>query len=411
MKKIFVIVCIALTAALKGEAQSAFSEFAGTDTLAHEFILGDTANTIQFGGRISGYYEYRDLKNISFNRKHDGWAVKDLDLDVLGKTKNNFRYEIQYSLADIVTAAATRNTADPASPGFKAAYIQYEGKLKVKFGYDKLPYALGSITPGHLTAFWSHNNINGGDYFSRRDFGLTLNYTALHHHINLFAGAYSGMGENFFEYGNDPSGTFEYIARAEYTLTGKMKYRLIDENRSSKPQLRIAGNIRYMDKSQPGNSTVPFANTYPDAVGAYSTRICNGTRTVIGADAIFLYKGFSASFEIHKLTLQPVDTGDALFYNTPNSYNKGGVNAGGYILNANYYLAKIKTVFSATFEDDRANDLAGNDQQWLTVACSYNLNSFNSCAKIEYYNALKEDAVCNPLKYVWQLRIGYQIVF
>ena len=333
--------------------------------------------------------------------------MKDGDVDLLGKTSNQFKYEFHISLLDIVNAAATQNTANSASPGFKAAYISYEGfKVHIKFGFDKLPYSLGSIAPEHLSPMWSHDNLYGGDLFSRRDFGLTLNTSVLRNHINLFAGAYSGMGENFFEYGNDASGTFEYIGRAEYCFTGKMKYRIIDEDMSAKPQFRIAANMRYEDKTQPAGQTIGV-----DAPGAYGIRIINGKRTVVGGDFIFLYKGFSATFEAHMMQLKPADTTDPILNGTTVVKNGGVVNAGGFATGVNYNFAKIRSVFSVNYEDINVNDLVPGEQQWLYFGYAYKVSGFNSVAKIEYYIPTKEDVTSNPLKYTRQIRIGYQIVF
>ncbi len=404
MKKLIFTIC---SLVLLGDvAQAQFSEFE-RDSASSSFTLGSGNNTLQIGGRISAYYEYRDLKSGITNLSHNGWTMKDGDVDVLGKTSSKFRYEFHLSVLDIVSAAATQNTAGATSPGIKAAYIAYEGfKVHFKFGYDKLPYSLGSMAPEHLTPSWSHANINGGDFFSRRDFGLTINTRLLRNHINLYAGAYSGMGENYFEYGNDASGTFEYVGRAEYCFTGKMKYRLIDEDLSVKPQFRVAINGRYEDKTQPAGQVLGV-----DAPGAYGLRIINGKRSIIGGDFVFLYKGLSATFEVHHLQLKPSDSTDALYNASANKVNKGVINAGGFVSTVNYNFAKIKSVFTVSFENVNSNDLIPGNQQWFCLGYAYLINGFNSCAKIEFYKPTLEDANSNPLKYNSQIRIGYQVVF
>ena len=404
MKKLlFTILSVTL---IGNFARAQFSEFE-RDSASSAFTLSSENNTLQIGGRVSGYYENRMLKSGITNLSHNGWAMKDGDLDLLGRTSSNFRYEFHLSVLDMVSAAATQNTADPAAPGIKAAYLSYEGfKVHIKFGFDKLPYSLGSISPEHLTPYWSHDNLNGGDLFSRRDFGLTLNTHLLRNHLTLYAGAYSGMGENFFEYGNDASGTFEYVGRAEYSLTGKMKYRMLDEDVSVKPQFRIALNARYADKTQPAGQTIGV-----DAPGMYGLRIINGKRSVVGGDFIFLYKGFSATFEMHRLNLKPADSTDPIFNGTQSKVNKGVVNAGGFVSTVSYNYAKIKSVFTMSFENVNANDLIPGDQQWFCVGYAYLINGFNSCAKIEFYKPTLEDVNSNPLKYNAQVRIGYQVVF
>ena len=404
MKKLLLLATSAMLCSHWANAQ--FSEFEQDSTFS-SFTLGSNSNTLQIGGRISGYYENRDLKSGVTNLSHNGFAMKDGDLDILGKTSSKFIYEFHLSVLDLASAAATQNTADPAAPGIKAAYVAYEGlKVHIKFGFDKLPYSLSSIAPEHLTPMWSHSNLIGGDLFSRRDFGLTLNTRLLQNHLTLYAGAYSGMGENFFEYGNDASGTFQYVGRAEYSFTGKMKYRLVDEDVSVKPQFRIAINGRYEDKTQPAGQTIGV-----DAPGMYGTRIIDGKQSVIGGDFIFLYKGFSAAFEVHRLQLTPKDSTNSLFDGSSSKVNKGVINGGGFLTMVSYNYPKLNSVLTVSFENVNANDLVPGDQQWFSIGYAYLINGFNSCFKAEFYKPTLEDVNSNPLKYNSQFRIGYQLVF
>ncbi len=392
-------------------AHAQYSEFDGNPA-ASQFTLSSDANTLQIGGRISGYYENRLLKDDSNYQKksHNGWAVKDIDIDVLGKTANKFVYEFHASLIDLATAAATGNTAAPQNSGIKAAYIQYKGwPVKIKFGYDKLPYSQGSMSDVWGTPFWSHANLYGGDLFSRRDFGLTLNYRFLNDRFNAYAGAYSGMGENFFEYGNDASGRFEYVGRIEYSYPAKMKYNLIDEENAAVPVFRIAANARYADKTQPKGSSIYI--DAPDAPGAYGLKIIDGKKLGYGADAIIKYKGFSATAEIHYVQLKPTNITDGLYNGTDESKNKSVVNSGGFCLGGNYNWEKKHSVFSVMYEEINANDLYVGIQDWMYLAYAYKFSGFNSVAKIEYYIPVTEDKAQAPLHYTGQLRVGYQIVF
>src|SRR5580698_6168901 len=234
MKKLLFTITLATIANI---SFGQFSEFEGNGN--NPFTINSENASLQIGGRTSAYYEYRDLKSGEDNESHNGWGLKDMDLDFLGKTKSKFVYEFHISVVDLATAAATQNTANSANPGIKAAYLAYEGwPVHIKLGYDKLPFSQGSIIDVYATPFWSHANLYGGDLFSRRDFGLTLSST-IQNRINLYAGAYSGMGENYFEYGEDPSGTLEYVGRVEYCYPATMKYRAIDEEGAPTPIFRV----------------------------------------------------------------------------------------------------------------------------------------------------------------------------
>ncbi len=402
MKKLVLFTILAGTISTVSYGQ--FSEF--TDNPS-SFTLSSDKNTLQIGGRIAFYYENRFLKSGETNLDHNGFDVKDMDLDLLGHSASKFTYEVHYSLIDIVTAATTANSS-PTTPGFKAAYIQYEGfKIHIKFGYDKVPYSQDNLSHEHETPFWSHANLTSGDFFARRDLGITFNTTLLKDKINLYAGAYSGLGETVFQYGGDASGTFEYVGRAEFSYPSKMSYNKIDEANSPIVHFRVAANARYEDKTQPAGGTV-IGTYYP---GVYGTYMINGQRTVYGGDALIMYRGLSLSLETDIMNMKPVSQSDPLFNGTPQSVNKGVVNAGGFVSTLNYDWLKAKSVFSVGYENTNADDLINGHMEWVTLAYAYTLSSFNSCAKIEYYIPTVEDVSAKPLKYNGQLRIGYQIVF
>ncbi len=410
---------------LCASAQAQYSEFGGDNSndVASKFTLSSDNNLLEIGGRVSGYYENRFLKNGQENKKHNGFAFKDIDLDFYGKTSGKFEYEVQLSTLDIVSAAAVANTLsspvaqtgsnynpNPYNPGFKAAYLQYKGwPVHIKFGYDKLPYSQGSISDVWRTPNWSHANLIGGDFFSRRDIGVTLNSRVWKNRINLYAGAYSGLGETFFEYGGDASGKFEYIGRAEFCWPGKMKYSIVDGDIAQKPTFRVAVNARYMDKTQPAGRSV-YADI-PDAPGPYGTKMLDGKRLAYGADAIIKYRGLSATLEGHIIDLKPTNASDALYYGTPASFNKGEVKAGGIVTGVNYNWKKLKSVISINYESFNANDLIDGHEEWLYIGYAYTVGGFNSVIKAEYYIPMKEDVNLDPLKYSAQLRIGYQVVF
>ena len=217
------------------------------------------------------------------------------------------------------------------------------------------------------------------------------------------------MGENFFEYGNDASGTFQYVGRAEFSYPGKMKYQPIDEENSPIPQFRVAVNGRYEDKTQPAGQSI--TTNYPDAPGVYGTRIFDGKQTVYGGDFMFKYRGISVLFETDMMRMQPTSPTDPLYEGTPASFNGGHVNAGGYVTGINYNWQNIKSVFSVQYESFNTNDLVSGHQEWLYLGYAYKVNGFNSVFKVEYYIPTEEDKAQAPLKYTGQLRVGYQIVF
>lgn len=422
MKKLLLTIVSVTAVSLVANAQ--YSEFSdNAQESASKYTLSSDNNVLEIGGRVSGYYQNRPLKEGQTNKKQNGIFFKDVDLDFYGKSSNKFVYEIQLSMLDLLTAAAVGNNfgspaqsssnvdPNPYNPGFKAVYFQYRGwPVHIKFGYDKLPYSQGSISDVWSTPFWSHAELFGGDIFSRRDLGVTLNYRTFKNRINLYAGAYSGLGENFFQYGMDGSGKLEYIGRAEYSFPGKLKYHIIDNEITPKPAFRIGVNARYMDKTQPtGRSIYEDA---PDAPGnRYHTRIFDGKRSIMGADFMFKYKGFSATLEGHMLNMKPTDPNDGLYGGTPASFHGNEIKGGGYSAGANYNYPKWKSVLSVNYESFNVNDLIKGKEEWFYIGYAYKVLGFNSVMKVHYYIPVTEDEVHRPLRYTAQLRVGYQVIF
>ena len=418
-----------LLVAAAGNSFGQFSTYDTSENAPENYVSGFTLNSnnniLQIGGRVSGFYEYRMLKSGQTNLKHNNFAFKDVDLDLMGKTSGHFKYELQLSILDIVSAAAIGNTTssntvqaasnvgpNPENTGFKAAYLAYEGKslpFHVKFGYDKVPYSQGSLNDVYGTPFWSHANLFGGDFFSRRDLGVTLYDRFWKGRIGAYAGAYSGLGENIIAYQGDGSGKLEYIGRVDVSYPSKYKYDLIDEEVSPVPVFRVGVNARYADKTQPtGRSIYKDA---PDAPGAYGIRIIDGKRLAFGGDFIIKYKGISATFEAHIIDLKPTSNTDGLYAGTPVSFNGSHVKAGGFATGVNYNWEQIHSVVSVNYEDINANDLLKGDAHWLYFGYAYKVSGFGSVFKVQYYVPVQEDAASDPLKYTGQLRLGYQLVF
>jgi len=413
MKKLLLI---SLATAASSVVFGQYSEF--DNSAGRTFTISGDDNSLQIGGRTSGYYQARTLKAGETNKSHNGWELKDMDFDILGHAghgSKKFIYEFQVSFVDIVTAATSQNTAAPLSPGIKAAYLQYVGcPVNIKLGYDKLPFSLGNIADVWATPFWSHGKLTGGDLWSRRDWGLTLDYSTWASKLNFYAGAYSGMGETFFEYGNDQSGKMEYAARVEFSFPGRVKYRTIDEEASPKPQILVGLNARYFDKTQPSaakSAGAGFAATYPDAVGPYGISVFDGKRTIMGADLLAKYKGLSFTFEADMVKMQPTSQADPIYQGTPESKNAKVVNAGGITTSLNYDYEKWHSVLSVQYDNLNVNDLVPGTQQWVAFAYAYKVTGFNSVFKIEYVIPTLEDKISNPVKYTNELRVGYQIVF
>ncbi len=408
--------------AIGQSASAQYSEFRNNEQPPNNINLTGNNATLTISGRVSAFYKYRMMTAGNINLKNNGFFFKDADLDFLGRS-SGFVYEMHLSPLDLITSAAMGNTSNaaglngnaspnPYAPGVKAMYVSYEGTrlpFSVKLGYDKIAFSQGSLNDAYNSPFWSHANLYGGDLFSRRDLGVTVYQSFWKKRIRAYAGIYTGLGENVFEYGNDGSGRQEYAARVDVSYPAPTKYVTVDNHNSPIPQFRVGINGRYTDKTQPTGRSL--TTDVPDAMGPYGIRMVNGKKVVYGADFMFRYRSFTLFAEADYVNAQPTDPTDALYMNTLSSFNGGKVNAGGYCITANYNWKKAHSVFAAEYENVNGNDLISGKQEWMRFAYALTLNGFNSVIKAEFYHPLTEDAAQNPLKYSDQFRVGYQLVF
>ncbi len=368
----------------------------------HTFTNGN--HSLQLSGTISTYYNHRFLKDGELDKKNNRFRLRDMQVGFNGRVSNKWAYKLRVDLADLAeTAMQTGTTIDPENPGLMSAYVEYKGlPVDIKVGYDKLPYSQGSMFSFDGSAFWQRGQMLRGDFFSRRDIGVTLTHTTWKQRINLYAGVYTGLGENIIgNNDNDPSGRLEYIGRADIAFPARYRYVESDILNVPIPMVRAGINARYTNKTQPTGEVLPNG-----VGGEYGLRVIDGKRLGYGFDASFQYRRFSAQFETQMVRLTPSDTNNALFYNTASTVNKGIVRAGGWQGQLNYYAMPIKSVLSVRFENYNLNDLVVGETQRLGVGYAYLINGYNAVVKLHYYRIIQEDLKLEPLKWTDQIRVG-----
>ena len=296
----------------------------------------------------------------------------------------------------------------PIIPASAVVFIKYSGlPVHIKLGWDKIPYSQSSLTDIYESPFWNRDLLTGGDMFSRRDMGLTLSSSLLKEKINIYAGAYSGIGEYYIVNGdNDASGQPEYVGRADFSFPEKYDYKSVDINGSKKFRFRAGANARYTNKTQPGNYSLSST-----LLGDYGLNMVDGKKTVYGFDASAEYRHLSIQFEHDKLILKPADQTNALFHGTPASFNDGKVYAGGWVATINYYWKDIHSVLSAKYDQENLNDLVAGKEENFHIGYAYLVSGWHSCLKFEWIRPLTEDVASDPIHYTNNFRIGLQVLF
>ncbi len=361
--------------------------------------------SIEFSGIVAGFYNYRILKPGEDNFKNNKFALRNTIFCVNGRVENKWEYEFQVDFLNMSTSIS-----DPENPGIVSAFIAYKAlPVKIKFGYDKLPFSQGSLASIYETPYWSRTQLTRGDFFSRRDAGITLSSSLWKQRVNIYAGAYSGLGETVFVANGgdtDPSGSPEFIGRVDVAFPSRYRHDEIDYKLSPIPLIRIGANARYTDKTQPGDNSLPIG-----VEGIYGLKVINGKKAIYGFDASIAYQGFSAQMESQLLKLNPANSNDPLYHNTTEDVNKKTIYAGGWQGQINYFWKRTKSIFSARYENYNTNDLVSGDAQRFSAAYAYQINGFKNSIKIHYFKIVTEDENLEPLKWTDQIRVGWQYMF
>lgn len=371
-----------------------------------QISISNGDHIIEISGSTSTYYNQRILKETSNNHNKDRFKLRDAQIQIEGRIKDIWAYEVQVDFADI--AANDTGEIDPENPGLMDAYVEYKGLdwFDIKLGYSKVPYSRSSMTPFGFTPYWQRAELVRGSMFNRRDVGLTLSKGFWKQRANITAGVYTGLGELSLNGDNDASGQPEFIGRAEVAYPSRFRHRDIDDRHTPIPLFAFGVNGRYANKRLPDGRSFPEG-----AEGEYGMKVVDGKKYAYGFDAAFQYMGFSGSFEYHRIKGEPQRANDPLFLGLPLDQTEGYFQAGGYVAQLNYFVKDWNTIISARFEELDLNDLAEGNSQRFSPAIAYQINGFDAMIKFQYFHILKEEVSIDPLRWTEQFRIGLQLRF
>lgn len=378
-----------------------------TVTSTAQISISNGNHIVEISGGVSGYYNNRQLKETSNNQNKDRFKLRDAQIQIEGRIKDIWEYEIQMDFADMAANDVSNGDIDPENPGLMDAYVVYKGLdwFDIKLGYGKVPYSRSSLVPFGFTPYWQRAELVRGSMFNRRDVGITLSKSFYKQRISITAGAYTGLGEISLSGDNDASGSLEYIGRADFSYPSRFRYRDIDDRHTPIPMFSLGVNARYADKSLPEGRSFPAL-----ATGEYNMKVIDGKKYAYGLDFVVQYMGFSGQFEIHQIKGEPQRQGDPLFYGIPAEQNGGYFLAGGYIGQLNYFFKDWKTIISARYEELDLSDLVPGNSRRLSSAVAYQINGFDAMIKFQYFNILKEESI-DPIRWTEQFRIGLQLNF
>lgn len=381
-----------------------FCLFLGVYTSFGQLTLSNGYHSLEITGSIATYYNYRALKSGEFDHKKDRFNLRDAQLQLEGRIGHEWEYELQVDFSDL--ASSNSGIIDTENPGLMEARVTFKGLsfIDVEMGYGKIYYSRSSLTPFIYSSYWQRAQINR-DLFSRRDVGLTLKKDFFNQTLNVYVGAYTGLGESSLIGDNDPSGQLMYAGRVDFAYPSRFRYREIDDKISPTPMFAVGFNGRYSNKKLPSGEVFPEGSS-----GEYGMKVINGEQFIYGMDFAFQYMGFSGQFEIHQMKGEPVSPSDQLFQGLNATQTKGYFLAGGWVSQLNYFFKDWKTILSIRYEEMDFNDLVAGRAKRYSPALAYQIKGFDAMIKAQYFGIIDEDPLDN-LRWDEQFRIGLQFTF
>lgn len=365
---------------------SSFGSFA-------QLSLNNGKHVMEVGGAVTSYYNQRFYSGTVSDHKKDRFGLRDAQIQLKGRVKKQFEYQLQFDIADVISGAAV---ADAENPGLMDAYLVYTGFkiFEIKVGYGKLPFSRSVMCSFFNSPYFQRPEMCRGGVFSMRDAGVTITKSFWKQRVNVYGGVYSGMGETILNGGdNDLSGNPEFVGRVDVAYPARYRYADFDLVHVPIPMFVVGLNGRYANRG---------ANSGAD----YGIRTLDGQKTTYGIDISFQYQGLSAQFEAIQAYCVPNDK-LYLMQGLNTTYFK----AGGIYATLSYHSKLLRSVISARYDEYNPNDLTiGDTQKTMSFAYAYLIKGWNSSIKVQYWYRLQREDIKKP----WtddQLRIGWSLQF
>lgn len=353
-----------------------------------QFTLTRGNSVIEFSGYITTFYNYRFYPEGETDKKKNRFALDYAVFRIDGVHKKVWNYQIQINNA----ALFDKETSDGFIMQADVAYNTLNDRLSIDVGFNKIPFSRSSLIPNVESPFLQRPQMARGGVFNRRDAGVTVRYSLFNKLINLYAGAYTGMGSESLFGENDESGNLEYACRAELSYPARYRHKEVDLTDVPAPVVTLGLNARQAEKKTTSGIDYPY-------------QTLNGKKLGYGGDVSAMWRGLTVTAEVLHFKMTPEET--LLLYGKPTDYFK----AGGVMMTANYYVKPIKSIIAVRYDEFNPHDLVkGDKESTLSFGYNYLFDSMRAALKIHYFKRLKDKDASK----VWnddQLRVALQFQF
>lgn len=355
-----------------------------------QFVLTDGKKSMEISGVVYTYYNYRFLQEGETDKDKNLFRLRDARVKFVGDLKKKITFNLDINFAGL----QTQNVDESATynPFLNDANITWTapGKLDLCVGYQGIEFSRSSMASIFTSPFMERPQFTKGDYFNRRDLGISLNKLFWKKRVRINAGVFNGLGTALPD--NDQSGKLLYSGRIDFSYPAKVDFDEADMEKLDKLNFAAGADIMYSNKQRATDPEYPI--------------FVDGKRMVYGADFQLMWKGFSLIGEINQLRGTPNDSNDVWLYNQNTRYFRSGA----WTLSASYYNKQWNSLFGVRYDDVNFNDIVrGDNRRTISIAYTYMLNDFKTCFRIQYWHRLNQELTGER----WnnnQLRVGVQVM-
>ena len=297
--------------------------------------------------------------------------------------KKELTFELQLSWAGPEAGASTQTPLEDALLTWDASK---KGSFMITFGQFKVPFGRQeSTSSGHLQ--FADRSLLSGEFTRGRDVGVQIHGRVAKEKVEYFAGVFNGNSAS--RTSNDNT-KLQYNARLSFEPLGKVAYSESAFEGWDKPLFAIAGQFESNDLS--GSTNLTDLNT-----------------TILSADVVYKYKGFSVFGEYFNRKRKPeAVSGTSSATSGAAAQSGGAYHSNGYNVQAGYFLKRDKVELALRFAGyDPADNLASNDRKETGAVLNYFILKHN-LKLVGDFRALRDDLVKETNK---ELRVQAQFIF
>ena len=297
--------------------------------------------------------------------------------------KKELTYELQLSWAGPEAGASTQTPLEDATLTWDASK---KGTFMITFGQLKVPLGRQEITSSGKQQF-ADRSLLSGEFTRGRDIGFQLHGRVGNDKVEYLAGVFNGNSAS--RTSNDNT-KLQYNARLSVEPFGKVSYSESAFEGWDKPLLAIAGQFESNDLS--GATNLTDLNT-----------------TVLGADLVYKYKGFSVFAEYFHRKRKPESVSGTSSANSGNAtQSSGSFNSNGYNVQAGYFVKRDKVEVAARFAGyDPSSKTASNNHTEKGGVINYFILK-HTLKVVADFRAVRDDLVKQTTK---ELRLQTQFMF